>query len=431
MGEKYMSNDLCKKLILEYMGEDARLEILEGFDKTKSYGIMIHEALRAEYLEIVGILKKQGFHSYSVSEINGNIYGILSDDQQIVTLSHISYVDPVTIDMKTESLGDVSYILIAIDYVEECSLPIRMTNTKKITTEQITVIGTESGYVLRLADGRFVVFDGGMPCQAENIYQILQEQKAGEESPVIAAWFMSHGHEDHIGAINTFVPMYSNEIEIESFVYHFPPYKMYYGLNTKEANKANSNKHYLEAEGMYKRSCLYCELIKEYYPNSKKIIAHAGQQFQFGNIKIDVLFTSENIYKKQMYDTNMSSVCCSVTGNTGRMVMLGDSVDITCPMLNAIYENTLKCDLVQVAHHGYNGGNAEMYANLNADYAIWTNSYETVLERSLHIKEKYPRNKFDYTSVLANIIPKEGEDNIILSEETKGEEIIQRWGEML
>ena len=42
------------------------------------------------------------------------------------------------------------------------------------------------------------------------------------------------------------------------------------------------------------------------------------------------------------------------------MIILGDQQEIGCAILNAIYEDDLKCDIVQVAHHGYNGGDTDM-----------------------------------------------------------------------
>ena len=206
---------------------------------------------------------------------------------------------------------------------------------------------------------------------------------------------------------------------------------MYYEKNTWESSSSDPDKHYTEANGLLERSETYYDVISKSYPNANIIVAHAGQRFEYGDLDIDVLFTSENIYRKEMWDTNMSSVSYSVTGKTGRMIVLGDSVDITCPMINAIYGSSLKCNLVQVAHHGYNGGNAEMYASMDADFAIWTNSYEVVMARGLYLKSSTPRNKFDYTTVSANIIPKMGPDDIILSSEMTKDDIIQYWGNML
>lgn len=407
------------------------VEILDSFEDSDSYYITVHQATREDYTGYTALLKEEGFKLHTSSEANGNIFETWTDGYTILTMSHIAYTDPATIDMVTESLGDISYISIGVDSIENSALPPVETETETITTEQLTAVGTQHGYVLRLADGRFVIFDGGMPEQAEKIYKVLCEQNELEGKPVIAAWFLSHGHQDHIGAINQFVPMFAKEVEIQTFVHNLPAYDLYYDKNTWEASSSQPDKHYVEADGLHERSKTYYEYIKKYSPDSDIIVAHAGQRFEYGNLDIDVLFTSENIYRKQMFDTNMSSVIYSVTGNSGRMIVLGDSVDITCPMLNAIYEGSLKCNLVQVSHHGYNGGNAEMYANMNADFAIWTNSYEVVMSRGLHLKTSTPRNKFDYTTVSANIIPKMGPDNIILSPEMGADIIVQIWGDML
>ena len=407
------------------------VEILDSFEKSDSYYILVHQGTREDYTGYTTLLKEEGFELHTSAETNGNLFETWTDGYTILTMSHIAYTDPATIDMTTESLGDISYISIAVDCIDNSALPVVETDTEEITTEQLTTVGTQHGHILRLADGRFIIFDGGMPEQAEKIYKILQEQNELEGAPVIAAWFLTHGHIDHIGAINTFVPMYSKEIKIETFVHNLPAYDLYYGINIWEASSSQPDKHYDEAEGLFERSNLYYDHIRKYYPNSEIIVAHAGQKFEYGSMDIDVLFTSENIYRKPMYDTNMSSVSYSVTGDTGRMIVLGDSVDITCPQINAVYGSSLKCDLVQVAHHGYNGGNAEMYASMDADFAIWTNSYEVVMTRGLYLKSSTPRNKFDYTTVSANIIPKMGPDDIILSEEMTADEIIQYWGDML
>ena len=407
------------------------VEILDSFEKSNSYYTLVHQATREDYTGYTALLKEEGFELHTSSETNGNIFETWTDGYTILTMSHIAYTDPATIDMVTESLGDISYMSIAVDCIDNSALPVVETETEAITSEQLTTVGTQHGHIIRLADGRFVIFDAGMPEQAEKIYKILCEQNELEGKPVVAAWFLTHGHIDHIGGINQFIPLFSEKVEVETFVHNLPAYELYYEKNTWESNSSNPEKHYEEAEGLLERSNTYYDTINKYYPNSNIIVAHAGQRFEYGDIDIDVLFTSENIYRKQVFDTNMTSVSYSVTGKTGRMIVLGDSVDITCPMINAIYGSTLKCNLVQVAHHGYNGGNAEMYASMNADFAIWTNSYEVVMARGLFLKSSTPRNKFDYTTVSANIIPKMGPDDIILSSEMTKDDIIQYWGNML
>ena len=239
---------------------------------------------------------------------------------------------------------------IAVDNVENSALPAREEEIEKITEVQITSVGTACGYVLRLADGRFVIFDGGMPEQSRAIYDILKSQNVLEGEPVIAAWFLTHGHQDHIGAPLKFIERYQDRVEIETFVHNLPAYVIYNEKNTAE------KKPEVESENLYYQSEMYYSKIEAFYPDSDIVVAHAGQRFEYGDIDIDVLFTTENIYKKQMYDTNMSSVVYSITGSSGRMIILGDAQDIQCPTINAIYPDFGDVDMCFA--HLWAGNNA-------------------------------------------------------------------------
>jgi beta-lactamase superfamily II metal-dependent hydrolase len=300
---------------------------------------------------------------------------------------------------------------IGIDCIENSALPEKNAGLEDITTEQITTIGTICGYVLRLRDGRFVIFDGGQTdSHAKVIYDILTAQNVREGKPVIAAWFLTHGHSDHINGLRSFIAKYSKNVIVENFVHNLPAFEQYDGKNTQEINPSQ------ESQGLYDRSVAYYNDVEKYYPKANIIVARAGQRFEYGTLAIDVLFTPENLYKKQMLDTNASSVVYSITGDSGRMLVLGDLVDPEGGVLNAIYEEELDCDLVQVAHHGYNNGNEDMYDSINADYAFWTAGLEDVVSSNRHIQATNPRNQFDYKSVYANIIPSSKGPNITLTE---------------
>lgn len=389
------------------------IETFESFEKSDSYYLIIHDATKKDYEEYIKKLEGEGFTLYHSTSSKGNKFSIYTDGYNILTLSHISYIDPETNYDKiyyTPSNGDVSYMSIAVDCTDNSALPVRETDTEKITTEQITTI-RGGGFLIRLADGRFIVIDGEM--DGDRIYNMMCAQNARKGEPVIAAWLLTHGHGDHITGLFQFVAKYSKKVKIETFVHNLPGYQIYNGKNVVELKPAE------EASKLYSRSNSYYAEIEKWYPNSKIIVAHAGQRFEYGDLDIDILFTTENMYKKQMLDTNASSVAYSITGNTGRMIILGDMVDPACAVLNAIYETDLDCDIFTVAHHGANGGNKDMYASFSGDYAVWPQVQEEGFEKP------YKRNQFDHTTVTYNLFPHTDGTEVVLNEEMTKEDLAQ------
>ena len=150
-------------------------------------------------------------------------------------------------------------------------------------------------------------------------------------------------------------------------------------------------------------------IIKNNYPDTKVIIAHAGQELKFGNAFADILYTHEDLSPLAMKATNSSTLVYSINIAGQRIMLLNDAHDDTSQLLYNIYANTLKSDIVQVAHHGYNGGHPLMYKAIAAGTAIWTSPYATVLESKLW---NNPRNNFDINSVAENLMM---EDNSIMT----------------
>lgn len=61
-------------------------------------------------------------------------------------------------------------------------------------------------YVIRLADGTFIVVDGGYATnrEADGLYELLMANTADGKQPVISAWFITHLHYDHYGCLKKF-----------------------------------------------------------------------------------------------------------------------------------------------------------------------------------------------------------------------------------
>ena len=77
------------------------------------------------------------------------------------------------------------------------------------------------------------------------------------------------------------------------------------------------------------------------------------------------------------------------------MIILGDQYYDGCDILNAIYGDDLKSDIVQIAHHGYNGGSKAMYDSIGASIAIWTNTWNIVNGTDNNGTKLYDRGSYN------------------------------------
>ena len=84
-------------------------------------------------------------------------------------------------------------------------------------------------YVIQLADGRFIVVDGGEAatekrCRANKdiLYAYLKQRTAGDKIR-IACWLITHFHSDHTDVATQFIQEYKHELEIDRFLFNYVP----------------------------------------------------------------------------------------------------------------------------------------------------------------------------------------------------------------
>jgi len=200
-------------------------------------------------------------------------------------------------------------------------------------------------YVIRLADGSFIVVDGGHnnPVSIQNLYDILKKQAPNPDNIVVAAWFLSHNHDDHIGFFSGFASKF-NDITVERFVYNFP------------AGSASKN---------------FTDNVIKYYPEASIIKAHPGQEFNIRNAKITMLYTADVYTKETMTDTNNASIVWKMELNGKTFMCLGDYSESGDTLMKLYTATTLKSDIVQVAHHGISGMSNDVYVKIAPEYAFW------------------------------------------------------------
>lgn len=249
-------------------------------------------------------------------------------------------------------------------------------------------------FVVTLEDGSFVLFDGGMSLDAdcERIYSVLSDlykrthngQKPTRNDPIrISAWYLSHGHGDHYGAMQMFIKKYvaaynSYYITIDRLIANFPSDEELYNSEAGDfVNTSMRNKH---AE----LSALVKDKDGE-APGFEYIKVHTGQTFWLANVEFEVLYTHEDQYPRRIHVYNNSTTVIRMNihhtdgtniteGSSTTMLWLGDAQQDSSTWMRATYGEYLASDMVQIGHHGWNSVEWSFYKLVKPVCAFWPNS---------------------------------------------------------
>ena len=214
------------------------------------------------------------------------------------------------------------------------------------------------GYILRLPDGRFIIFDGGYK-DDDRVYKTLRELESKEI--VIAAWFISHPHGDHYPAFIDFIKKHSYDktITIQSVMHNFTHYDRYYidGSAGKDTSGDSIKEIYAAME--------------TYVPDVPLIKVHTGQVMTFGSATVEVIYTIEDLMPKTIPNINDSSLVIRVTMADRSIMLLADTCYDSGPIMHKMWGDHLKSDMVQVAHHGMWPSVAEIYEDIKAEIVLF------------------------------------------------------------
>ena len=214
-------------------------------------------------------------------------------------------------------------------------------------------------YIIRLTDGRFIVIDGGM-CEyeeADHFLELLDQQNVTEDKPTIAAWFITHPHDDHFNVFARIMTEYQDRIHLESLVYSWAEEEYARpGSDLTDFNKAIEN-----------------------LPDSVTIIQpHTGQRFTYSGATFHILYTHEDACPDFLTNVNDTSIVMRMdldeqtAEGQRRTIFFGDAMFGTAERLCDTYApETLQCDLMQVAHHGYSGGSDRLYRTVDPKVILW------------------------------------------------------------
>ena len=193
--------------------------------------------------------------------------------------------------------------------------------------------------IFRLSDGRFIVVDGGFNREkdADDLYKLLKDNTPSGMDTIIAAWFITHAHGDHHATFASVFPKYRSKVKVENVIFN-PPLG---GVYSSDANEGTGWSTVISIIPAYR---------------ARHIRPHVGDRYYIGDAVIDMLYTVDYQYPNVFSYYNTSSIIFSIKLAGQRIMVTGDGANSSFNKIVDMYGDDLKCDIVQVAHHGYGTG---------------------------------------------------------------------------
>lgn len=195
------------------------------------------------------------------------------------------------------------------------------------------------GYIFQTDNGHFVVVDGGM--DDEDAYRITELLKQYSDNPVVDLWIITHPHKDHCTALISFAKNgeLKKQVTVNAVCFNNPDY-------FDERCKADI------ATMQELADMLKCKYIK----------ALSGDVYSIDDIEICILFVWSDL--AGLSDSNELSTIFTVSDGKTKVMIPGDTSEYVLNYICDKYKNTpqiFKSDIVQLPHHGLNGGTVEFF----------------------------------------------------------------------
>ena len=203
-----------------------------------------------------------------------------------------------------------------------------------------------NSYVFRTKTGKVIVMDGGFPEEAFTLRGFI-----GALGNEVEAWFLSHPHTDHMGALWEILKQGTQDLRIKT-IYHSSITDKVIDAEPTEAEKTRDFYDKLSK----------CEAKVE-------DIQQAGEVFDFDGMKLKILSVATQLTTNPY---NNNSMIMRVWDKRKSLVFLGDAgVECGDLALKGPYAEDLNCDYLQMAHHGQNGCSEEFYRSIKFRACLW------------------------------------------------------------
>ncbi|MBQ7940474.1 MAG: MBL fold metallo-hydrolase [Clostridia bacterium] len=338
------------------------------------YMVHIANTSRGDFLKYVKSLPDAGFTEYSYRQAGKMLYAIYGNEDTILHLSFNGLTREARIAV--EDAYDRT-IFTEVEYEKVCEPSVSMIGQEFTDSNDPAAAPVPNGLclVFRLEDGRFIIVDSGATVKSVNLlYETLQKLHVNEGKITVAAWILTHPHGDHTGGFQYLsTTALKNQIVVENIIHHFSSDAQHAAIKTA-GTSANTR------------------LAMKRFRGANIIKAHSGQVIQAGGAEVEMLFTYADMEPMVLDQMNTTSLILRVTVQGNSVMVLADTTSRAINHIYKVYGNYLKSDMVQLAHHGVNGG-VLLYQTIDADVVLWPIAVDASYNQGVELIRDVAYNK--------------------------------------
>ena len=298
--------------------------------------LMSHSSVM-EYKRLQSAIESAGFTFDSERMEGESHFSTYERDRHVLLISYIPH------DNATRVISEQNTVI-----------PPRETEIRKICTPLMTQLKTPylvcdcgMSYLIRLCDGRFIMIDGGHAEyeETEHLLETIEAQNVLNSKPIIEAWFITHWHDDHYFTMCDLMERFRDRVELRTLLVNTPIITDF-PIRVKKIMDEN--------------------------PNICHIVPHTGQRFVYADATLDVLYACEDHYPDEFSNSNDTSTIIRMELAGRRVLWLGDSSPLSSNITaDRFSKESLRCEFLQVGHHGYSGGSHRLYRAADPEVLLW------------------------------------------------------------
>ncbi len=318
------------------------------------------------FVRVIKVENRQAFDTFIENILNNGLYELYLKNE-IDNNSFYTFNAPFGM-LHTYYTDHSSTVRLVFDSLESSVIfPKQDSNYIKVTKPSLTVMtldykrmlpGAAYGmsYVFTLSDGSYLIYDGGLPGDADHLIEFLESNnKRADGKVTVAAWIVTHSHYDHYKCLETVLEEFSDRLDIEKFIFNEAREEYFTAKN--DFDDFLTSKIRKLADGKFQ--------------DLKYIRLHTGQRVSVRDCTAEAFFTHEDLYPSMIREMNSTSLVTKVYLGGQTFMFLADEEGDSDKILPKMYSKAWKSDFVQVTHHGYGGGTDELYDLISPEYAMW------------------------------------------------------------